>query len=363
MFPPFPTKLANEYCLSLIARLENGELQLTQIAKQSEERIGQGVMIGCLVCKDSLTGEYKILYAVSGNNKLLQEGKSHFAQNEIIVPSIVTAEQIEIALSTNDKKIHELTEKINSFEKSDDKNHNEKKEKLIQERTKLTDESLQKVFNLYTFTRFDGQKVALNQIILEHNGILPPTGTGDCSAPKLLSYAFEKKLIPLSMDEVYYGGKTKNKTSGMSYPPCDERCGYILPWILGLEILYRDEHIVVVNKHSGLLSVPGRGEEKFDSVETRFKILFPQCECKQPAVHRLDMETSGIMILALTKEAHKKMNMSFESRQVHKKYIALLDGVFLGEKEGCIELKFRLDVENRPHQIYDEEFGKLGITD
>lgn len=358
MFPPFPQELAHEYCLRLISSIESGDIILQQLARESEERKGQGVMLGTLICKDSQNQE-KILYAVSGNNKgLLIKKDSNITNNkELVVPSIVSCEEVNTALNENDLLIHQLTDKINNLPAG------EERTELINQRTKLTTISLQRVFNLYSFTRFDGKKISLNEIIADHDGKLPPTGTGDCCAPKLLSYAFENGLTPVSMDEVYYGGNTKNKISGMSYPPCDERCGYILPAILGLEIIYRDEFIVVVNKQSGLLAVPGRGPEKADCIEARLKILFPQCELNQPAVHRLDMETSGIMILALTKDAHRAMNMQFENRLVHKKYVALLDGVFHGKDEGRIELKFRLDVDNRPHQIYDEINGKLGITD
>lgn len=356
MFPPFPQLEANKACHHLIKLIKNGELELQQIAKESEERKGQGVMIGSLVCKEKSSNKKIVLYAVSGNNKSIVDKKA-ILKDEIIVPSIVSIEKINEALEKNDLQIHKLTEKINNATLLTEK------EELIKTRTKLTDESLRKVFDLYCFTRFDKKTITLNQIITEHYGSLPPTGTGDCCAPKLLSYAFSHDLIPLSMDEVYFGKNTKNKENEVSYPPCDERCAYILPSILGLNILYRDDYIVVVNKQAGLLSVPGRGIDKADCVESRFKILFPQCELNQPAVHRLDMETSGIMILALTKEAHRAMNMSFENRKIQKKYVALLDGVFVGSKEGRIELKFRLDVENRPHQIYDEQFGKLGITD
>ncbi len=312
-------------------------------------------MLGALVCKNSLEQQI-VLYAVSGNNKGIGIIKP-LPEYEIIVPSIVTEDKVNAALAENDLLIHELTDKINNLPNGDEKTE------LINQRTDLTTVSLLRVFNLYTFTRFDGKKITLNEIIAGHDGKLPPTGTGDCCAPKLLSYAFENGLQPISMDEVYFGGNTKNKISGCSYEPCNERCGYILPSILGLEILYRDEHIVVVNKQSGLLAVPGRGPDKADCIEARFKKIFPQCELNQPAVHRLDMETSGIMILALTKEVHRLMNMQFEARKVHKKYLALLDGVYRGPAEGRIGLKFRLDVENRPHQIYDPELGKLGITD
>lgn len=353
MFPPFPQELARHYCMELISSLKSGKSELLQISKESEERKGQGIMIGCLVCRNSNTQSRQILYALSGNAKIF---KGELEDNQIFVPSIVSQEQINDALKNNDLIIHQLTDKINNLPAGDEK------KLLINKRTQLTDESLKNVFNLYFFTRFDGKIITLNEIIKLHGGKLPPTGTGDCCAPKLLSYAFANNLEPISMDEVFYGSDSKNKINGISYPPCDERCGYILPYILGLEILYRDEDIVVVNKFSGLLSVPGRGEEKIDSVEYRLKKLFPEC-IKQPAVHRLDMETSGILILALNKNAHSNLNKQFADGLVQKKYVAILDGILHGKPEGHIELKFRLDVDNRPHQIYDEENGKLGITD
>ncbi|MBR4322302.1 MAG: RluA family pseudouridine synthase [Treponema sp.] len=137
--------------------------------------------------------------------------------------------------------------------------------------------------------------------------------------------------------------------------------------MIGLRILYRDEAICVVNKQSGLLSVPGRGEDKQDCVESRFRRLFGDAvEILQPAVHRLDMETSGIMILAFTKEAHRELNRQFEAKEVQKEYVALLDGILpkMGiAPQGRMELFFRLDVDNRPHQIWDAEKGKSAITE
>lgn len=314
-------------------------------------------MIGTLVCYDKTQNRRTVLYAVSGNGKILKLNKDNDDYlSEIVVPSLVSPEKITEALSQYDKEIHILTDKINNLEKGEERNF------LIKKRTELTDISLQKVFDLYNFTRFDKKNISLNYIIKKHNGRLPPTGTGDCCAPKLLSYAFENDLQPVSMDEVYYGKNTKTKINGQSYNPCDDRCGYILPYILGVEILYRDKDIIVVNKESGLLSVPGKGPDKQDCVEYRIKKLFPET-INQPAVHRLDMETSGILVLALNKASHRLMNRQFAEGIVHKKYIALLDGILHGKQEGRIELKTRVDINNRPYQIIDNENGKLGITD
>ena len=348
MFPPFPQELARHYCMEFISGIEDGSIIVKQVSKPSTDRQGHGFMVGSLVCVNE-AGERVVLYAVSG---IAYEAEG-------TVPPIATPEQIEKALAKNDKEIHEITEALAVPEPVEGL-------QLKERRTQLTTESLLNVFSLYTFTRFDGTKITLNEIIKAHGGRLPPTGTGDCCAPKLLSYAFEHNLQPISMDEVFYSykiGNTKNKTNGISYPPCDERCGYILPYILGLEILYRDSQIVVINKPSGLLSVPGRTPENQDCVVSRLKKLFPHC-IEQPSIHRLDMETSGVMVYALTKQAHRNLSMQFEAGTVHKKYIALIDGVFNhNEYQGELRLKFRLDPDNRPHQIYDEVNGKLGITE
>ena len=370
MFPPFPQELARHYCMEFISGIEDGSIILKQISRESEERKGHGVMIGALVCADT-AGHRIVLHAVSGISveamyvvpepvKGVTSTSSGTAeQQHIIVPPLATPQQIEKALAKNDKKIHELTEEINHIAA---RVVPEPVEGLIKQRTALTDESLRNVFDLYEFTRFDGKKITLNQIIEAHDGKLPPTGTGDCCAPKLLSYAFEHGFTPISMDEVFYGRDTSNKKNGTSYPPCDERCGYILPSILGLEILYRDSSIVVINKPGGLLSVPGRTEDKQDCATTRLKKLFPHC-ISQPSVHRLDMETSGLLVMALTEEAHRNLSAQFEAGTVHKKYVALIDGTFNhNEYKGELRLKFRLDIDNRPHQIYDEVNGKLGIT-
>lgn len=127
-----------------------------------------------------------------------------------------------------------------------------------------------------------------------------------------------------------------------------------------LTIIHVDPEFAVIDKPAGLLSVPGRGPDKQDCVVSRVKQLFPHC-LDQPAVHRLDMDTSGLMVLARTKQAHRSLSYQFSQRQVRKRYLALLNGV-VGEEQGTIELAFRLDPENRPHQVYDPVQGKMGIT-
>ena len=127
-----------------------------------------------------------------------------------------------------------------------------------------------------------------------------------------------------------------------------------------LEIVYSDKRIVIVNKPGGLLAVPGRGPEKQDCVTNRIKKMFSDC-IEQPAVHRLDMATSGLMVLALDAKAHRDLSIQFSERRVEKKYIALLEGE-VARTGGEITLRFRLDTDNRPYQVYDPVLGKSGTT-
>jgi tRNA pseudouridine32 synthase/23S rRNA pseudouridine746 synthase len=128
----------------------------------------------------------------------------------------------------------------------------------------------------------------------------------------------------------------------------------------GLDIVHQDAAIVVVNKPGGLLAVPGRGPDKQDCIVNRVKALIPDC-LEQPSVHRLDMDTSGLMVLALNATSQRHLAKQFENRQVQKTYVAILQGI-VDTDAGEIELAFRLDPENRPHQVYDPIQGKTGLT-
>lgn len=370
MFPPFEEELAFSELKKLISQLNLGTIALNQISKPSQERNGNGIMLGAMIALDTQNNK-KVLITVSGLGH-----KIDFNDERIFVQPIVDIKKINDALQKNDKEIHILTNTINKL-----KNENTDCKDLLKQRLTLCNESLLKVYELYYFCCSDGKTRSLLELCesaqqnyakidgtnSQKTTSLPPTGTGDCCAPKLLHYAYSNNLKPISMCEVFYKKNTVNNNKLLSEksPPCDHRCSLILPGILGLRILYRDEHIIVVNKQSGLLSVPGRGPEKQDCIVNRVKKLFPNC-IEQPAVHRLDMETSGILILAFTKEAHRILNKEFEDGIVEKKYCALLDGNLLAKnisKHGKMELYFRLDINNRPHQIWDKINGKKAITE
>lgn len=343
-------------------------------------------MFGALVCLDE-NGERVVLRAFSGS----LGGKWNI---EGFVPPLFDEEKYNAAISINDKKIHEL-----SVAPADETSEEKSARKKL--RIKLCNETLRRIYALYKFFCADGIARNFNDIIKEKlyasfqheensaqsenheknerdekRTFLIPTGTGDCCAPKLLSYAFEKKLRPFSLEEFYWNGANAQKVNDVDNAgnaefknPCDEKCGIILPFILGLKIIYRDKNILVVEKPSGLLSVPGRGAEKQDCVVRRMQRLFPKT-IAQPSVHRLDMDTSGLMVLAFDSQSHKNLSEQFAFGKVRKKYIAVLDGILQNEKlgitratkNGRLEIRHRVDIENRPHQIHDDIHGKLAIT-
>ena len=123
------------------------------------------------------------------------------------------------------------------------------------------------------------------------------------------------------------------------------------------EILYQDDCFIAVNKPEGLLAVPGRGEDKQDSVATRLQAQFADVKI----VHRLDCYTSGIMLLAIGLPAQRELNRQFHDREVKKEYVALVQGVIPGQ-EGVIDIPMRGDPATRPRQVIDYERGKPAVT-
>ena len=207
----------------------------------------------------------------------------------------------------------------------------------------------------------------------------PPAGAGECAAPKLLQYAYRNGWQPLAMAEFWWGDSPKNeiRRHGYYYPACKGKCGPILKHMLRglqveenpletgvhrdmeLEIVYEDEWLLVVNKPAGMLSVPGKSD--LDSVYHRVRRMYPEATGPM-IVHRLDMATSGLMLIAKTKEVHQNLQAQFKDRKVCKQYVAWLDGI-VEEEEGYIELPLRPDPEDRPRQVVDAEHGKPAETD
>jgi tRNA pseudouridine32 synthase/23S rRNA pseudouridine746 synthase len=207
---------------------------------------------------------------------------------------------------------------------------------------------------------------------------LPPGGSGDCCAPKLLQYAYLHQLHPLCMAEFWMGESPRGEVrhDGHYYPACRGKCLPILTWMLqGLSVdddpqlaaatlsapltkVYADDDIVVVSKPSGLLTVPGRSVRP--SVES---ILRSEGGFYDGPiiVHRLDQDTSGLLVVARNETAYHHLQQQFIRRQIKKRYIALLDGI-VSRREGTISLPLRPDPLDRPRQLVDHEHGKPAIT-
>ncbi|MFK8060696.1 MAG: RluA family pseudouridine synthase [Polaribacter sp.] len=235
----------------------------------------------------------------------------------------------------------------------------------------------QEIFRNYSF--LNQQKELKNLLDIFNNPtIKPPAGSGECTAPKLLNYAFANDLKPITMAEFWWGISPNSaiRKHKNFYPACQSRCKPILEHMLkgvdldenllvknvstekDLEIVFEDDVLIVLNKPAEFLSVPGK--EIKDSVFTRIKEKYP-IATGPLIVHRLDMSTSGILVLTKTKEANKILQSQFINRTVKKRYVALLDGV-LSKKNGTIELPLRVDLDDRPKQLVDFKYGKLAKT-
>lgn len=247
---------------------------------------------------------------------------------------------------------------------------------LKQQRKELSRQLQAQMHAAYSLTNFFGKSRSLQQLM---PGGSMPTGTGDCCAPKLLHYAATHNLKPLAMAEFWWGLPSPNgdKIPGEFYGACAERCqplmGFLLSGLSGkdaiahngfieqsLPIIYEDEWLIAVNKPAGLLSVPGRYRDRIDSVLSRLRHQLPD-GMETFAVHRLDLETSGILLLARNRQTYVQLSRQFQQRQVSKVYEALLSGSVTIER-GTIELPLWGDPENRPSQQVDEQRGKPSIT-
>ena len=253
---------------------------------------------------------------------------------------------------------------------------------LKQQRKALSRQLQAQMHATYSLTNFSGRSRSLQELM--PGGF--PTGTGDCCAPKLLHYAATHNLKPLAMAEFWWGASSVNqdKIQGEFYKACAERCQPLMGFLLSglkpisipnrdvytisplsptkgeIPIIYEDEWLIAVNKPAGLLSVPGRYRDRQDSVLSRLRHLLPD-GITLASVHRLDQETSGILLLARDRQTHRQLSQQFQQRQVYKVYEAILSGAVTVD-QGTIELPLWADPENRPNQKVDWQHGKPSLT-
>lgn len=254
-------------------------------------------------------------------------------------------------------------------------------EQLTQLKRKRQEKSAslqQQLFDRYQFLNALGELRKVTDIFAETVFRVPPAGAGDCAAPKLLQFAFQYQLKPIALAEFWWGPSPKSEVRKhlQFYPACRGKCEPILGHMLqGLEVeenpllrnrvqvdqlqlVHEDEHLVIVNKPAGFLAVPGKSWT--DSVYARMKQAYPNASGPL-IVHRLDMSTSGLMLIAKTKAVHKELQHQFLKRTIKKRYVAVLEGE-LDQVEGTIDLPLRVDLEDRPRQLVCYAHGKAART-
>lgn len=238
----------------------------------------------------------------------------------------------------------------------------------------------QKLFEQFGMLNYRGEVKNLCEIFGQTVHKTPPAGAGECAAPKLLQQAYLHGWKPIAMAEFWWGDspKTEIRHHGHYYPACKGKCEPILQHMLqglqveenpmlkrmqvpsqNLEIVYEDPWLSVINKPAGMLSVPGK--EDAVSVYSLMREQYPEADGPL-TVHRLDMATSGLMLIAKTKRVHQNLQAQFKNRLVRKRYVALLEGIVPKDK-GTIELPLCLNPLDRPRQMVHTEHGKPAITD
>ena len=302
------------------------------------------------------------------------------------------------------KRLEELETEVRHFDIEIERLKTERKERSAALQRKL--------FEQFRMLNAQGEVKDLYTIFEQTVQKVPPAGAGECALPKLLQYAYLHQLKPLAMAEFWWGDSPKNEIRhhGYYYPSCKGKCEPILQHMLQglevdenpllnpvheeeeLEIVFEDEWLLVVNKPAGMLSVPGKAEDR-DSVYHRLKKKYPEATGPM-IVHRLDMATSGLLLVAKTKKVHQDLQAQFANRSIKKRYVAVLDGTIIKtEKEtkpiaekaillaketvstkktakaertgntGRIELPLCLNPLDRPRQMVSSEHGKEAITE
>jgi len=318
-----------------------------------KEEIGRGKMFGVLVVK---TANRSTLYALWAFSGLLNGKNTHTG----FVPPVFD-------LQKNDEYFQQEDAIISAMPDGEEKSQRSRALQMW-------------LFRQFNFLNAHGQTMNLCDIFDRETCRIPPSGAGECCAPKLLQYAYEHHLQPVCMAEFWLGDSPKGEIryDGEYYPACQSKCKPILKHMLqGLEvdehpllpmmrakakemrIIYDDDALLAVYKPAGMLAV--RGNVDAPSVESVIQETYP--DVSGPLiVHRLDMDTSGIMIIAKNKDIHKALQIQFYKHEIRKRYIALLDGIVKNDN-GTISLPLSPNAMDRPRQMVNHEHGKEAITE
>ena len=339
-------------------------------AQEVQQELGrmtltEGKMFGVLVVADC-NDELGFVAAYSG----LLEGRNDWPY---FVPPVYDAQQPDGHFKQEERLISAMR---------DDSQREERRQRSQQLQLWL--------FDQYRFLNARGERRRLVDVWQDYHCSerirrkypLPPGGTGDCCAPKLLQYAYAQGLKPLCMAEFWWGPspKTEVRQHGQFYPACRGKCKPVLTWMLqglnvdpnpeeiastpqlDITVVYEDDTLIVISKPSGLLSVPGRIGSY--SVATILSQRYPGTLL----AHRLDMGTSGLMVAAKTRDAYRQLQQQFSDHTIRKTYVAQLDTSYSSPSaprptKGTISLPLLCDPINRPRQVVDYERGKTAVTD
>lgn len=255
------------------------------------------------------------------------------------------------------------------------------------QRKRMSESLQQRIFQWFVVSNANGQSKSLAQIFAEHSlasgsstarlSAIPPAGSGECCAPKLLQWAYTSHLKPMCMAEFWWGKSPTGEVrhQGHFYPACLGKCRPILQFMMqgldvepnplaandetdNVEIIWEDEWLMVVNKPAGLLTTPGK--QSSDSLTARIRRLRPLATGPL-AVHRLDMATSGLVLVAKDIDTYRALQQQFAERSVSKSYVALVNGT-PKLTQGTVDLPMRPDIDDRPRQTVDFEHGKPALT-
>src|SRR5690606_9014865 len=301
---------------------------------------------------------------------LLDEKEYQLFEADLITQSLRDKHELNSLIAEYSQKLNFLKQQIEKFELQI---------RELKEKRKVKSNILQKrLFQSYSFLNAKGETKNLLDIFESHLYLQPPAGAGECCAPKLLQFAYLHQLKPLAIAEFWWGSSPKSeiKQHKNIYPACWGKCQPILQHMLEgievkenpflqnpaegkeIEIIYDDTYLVVVNKPAEFLSVPGI--HVHDSVYERIRWRYPNATGPL-IVHRLDMSTSGLMVLAKSKEIHKHLQHQFIKHLVTKRYVALLEGE-VKDLQGTICLPLRVNLDDRPKQVVCYQYGKEAIT-
>lgn len=291
------------------------------------------------------------------------------AEADLVKQSLRDKHELKELTNRWEQQLGEMRTRLEQFDADIEALKNERKERSAALQ--------QQLFRQYVFLNKDGKSKSLQDIFSATPFGKPPSAAGECAMPKLLQYAFANQFTPIAMAEFWWGAAPKSEIRKHKhfYPACTGKCKPILAHMLEgmlvdedpllrspekvgeLDIIYQDDTFVIVNKPAGLRSVPGVTIQ--DSVYTRLKHQLGDIEPLM--VHRLDMDTSGLLVVAKTQAAHKHIQRQFLQRTVSKRYTALLSKVIDGA-EGEIDLPLAPDLFNRPRQLVCFTSGKKSVT-